>query len=433
MQTPKYIIRQEYLDFLIRSMNKPIIKVVSGVRRSGKSTLFLLFRNYLLNNSVSPKQIININFEDYANDNLRNAKKLHDTIVKRLIPNKKNYVFLDEIQHVKDFERVVDSLYIRKNIDLYLTGSNAYFLSGELATLLSGRYMELKILPLSFKEFVAWHKDASHYIDVASFGHARTTYGAPLTSLVNKQNKINLSNKELFEKYTKSSFPFTLFTDTDAERLDYLQGIFSTVVLNDIVQRAGIQDVRNLERLLETLFSSIGTLVTVNKLKDTMVSKQIQITNATIDKYLKAILDSMIMYEAKRYDIHGRQLLDTQEKYYVVDTGLRNLLLRDHLEDFGHMLENIVFLELLRRGNKVYIGRNQKYEVDFVAINAKQEVSYYQVALSTLDENVLSRELRSLQTINDNFPKTLITMDEINREANYEGIQKVNLLDWLLT
>lgn len=404
MDNKKYVLREEYLDFLIRSMNKSIIKVVSGIRRSGKSTLFQLFRDYLVKQGVLSEQIITINFEDFSFEDLRDAKKLHEYLLEHLIEGRMTYIFLDEIQNVENFERVVDSLFIRENVDLYITGANAYFLSGELATLLSGRYIELKMLPLSFKEFVAWHE----------------------------QNELMLSIPALFDKYLKSAFPFTLFTSTDEERLDYLQGIFSTVILNDIVKRVNVQDVRTLERLIGTLFSSVGSPISINKIKDTMVSKGLKITNVTVDKYLQGILDSMIMYESKRYDIHGRQLLDTQAKYYVTDLGLRNLVLRDHQEDFGHIIENVVYLELLRRGNKVYVGISSKYEVDFVAINAKQEVEYYQVALSTLDEEVLKRELRSLNKIDDHYPKYLITMDEINRNANYNGIQKVNLLDWLL-
>ncbi|MDR1473027.1 MAG: ATP-binding protein [Lactobacillales bacterium] len=400
----KYVQRDEYLDFLKRSMNKPIIKVVSGVRRSGKSTLFDLFKKYLLEQGVMQEQIISINFEDFTFFDLLEPQKLHQYVLEKLVDKKMNYVFLDEIQHIKDFERVVDSLYIRENIDLYITGSNAYFLSGELATLLSGRYIEQKILPLSFKEFVTW----------------------------NKQNGYSFSREQLFENYLKSSFPFTLFVDTNQERLNYLQGIFSTVVLNDIVKRLSIQDVRVLERLLETLFSSIGSLVTINKIKNTLVSMNIPISNATIDRYIGGILDSMIMYEAKRYDVHGRALLNTQEKYYVVDVGLRSLLLRDHQEDFGHIIENIVYLELIRRKNKVYVGKAKQYEVDFVAINAEHEISYYQVALTTLDEQVLKRELRSLQAIKDQYSKYLLTMDKINRSANYEGIKKLNIIDWLL-
>lgn len=404
MSKLKYVSRDEYLNFLIRSVNKPIIKVVSGIRRAGKSTLFYLFRDYLAKQGVAPEQMIVINFEDFSFDNLREAKALHDYLLEHLAEGKMTYIFLDEIQNVENFEKVVDSLFIRDNVDLYLTGSNAYFLSGELATLLSGRYVELKMLPLSFKEYVAWHV----------------------------QNEMHISETVLFDNYLKSSFPYTLFTDTEEERLDYLQGIYSTVVLDDIVKRINVQDARTLERLIETLFSSIGSPVTVNKIKNTMESKGLKIASGTVDKYLQGILDSMLMYGARRYDIHGRQLLDTQAKYYATDLGLRNLVLRDHQEDFGHIIENVVYLELKRRGNKVYVGRSSKYEVDFVAINPKQEVKYYQVALSTLDEAVLKRELRSLEQINDHFPKYLLTMDEINRTANYNGIQKLNLLDWLL-
>ncbi|MDT2598643.1 ATP-binding protein [Enterococcus hulanensis] len=397
--------RSEYLNFLKRHQDKPLIKVVSGVRRAGKSTLFQLFRDYLTETGVSDEAIISINFEDMAYDSLRDARSLYDYLIKKIAVKKKVYIFLDEIQHVENFERVVDSLFIKENVDLYITGSNAYFLSGEIATLLSGRYVELKMLPLSFSEFVEWKK----------------------------QNEDDQPNAQYFNEYLKSSMPYTLFTETDQEALEYLQGVYSTVVLNDIVARLNVSDVRVLERLIETLFSSVGSLVTVNKIKNTLVSKGTSISNKTVEKYLQGILDSLILYEAKRYDVHGRELLDTQSKYYVVDSGLRRLILRDHHQDFGHVLENIVYLELLRRGNKVYVGKVDRYEVDFVAINAKQEVSYYQVALTTLDEAVLKRELRSLQAIKDSYPKYLLTLDEYNKEANFNGIKKMNVLDWLLS
>lgn len=397
--------RSEYLNFLKRHQDKPLIKVVSGVRRAGKSTLFQLFRDYLIKTGVSDEAIISINFEDMAYDSLRDARSLYDYLIKKIAAKKKVYIFLDEIQHVENFERVVDSLFIKENVDLYITGSNAYFLSGEIATLLSGRYVELKMLPLSFSEFVEWKK----------------------------QNEDDQPNAQYFNEYLKSSLPYTLFTETDQEALEYLQGVYSTVVLNDIVARLNVSDVRVLERLIETLFSSVGSLVTVNKIKNTLVSKGTSISNKTVEKYLQGILDSLILYEAKRYDVHGRELLDTQSKYYVVDSGLRRLILRDHHQDFGHVLENIVYLELRRRGNKVYVGKVDRYEVDFVAINAKQEVSYYQVALTTLDEAVLKRELRSLQAIKDSYPKYLLTLDEYNKEANFNGIKKMNVLDWLLS
>lgn len=399
-----FIQRAESLEFLKRHRDKPIIKVVSGVRRSGKSTLLKLFRNFLKEEGVPPENMLSINFEDMQFSNLREAKALHRFLSEKISDKDKVYIFLDEIQHVHEFERVVDSLFIQENVDLYITGSNAYFLSGELATLLSGRYVEQKLLPLSFAEFATYKK----------------------------QNNDNRSANDLFNEYLKSSLPYTIFTDTDEESLEYLNGVYSTVVLNDIVARLKISEVRVLERVIETLFSSVGSLVTINKIRNTLVSKGVSISNQTVEKYLKGILDSLIMYEAKRFDIHGRELLDSQGKYFVVDIGLRRLVLRDHLQDYGHVLENIVYLELLRRGNKVYVGKVGSYEVDFVAINAKQELAYYQIALNTLDESVLARELQSLKAIKDSYPKYLLTLDDFNQTANYDGIRKLNLIDWLL-
>ena len=401
----KYVNRVDYLEFLKRSMNKHIIKVVSGVRRSGKSTLFKLFIDFLLSSGISNDQIFFINLEDpkfrhFINDPFA----LYNYVENQMKTDKQYYVFLDEIQVVQDFERAVNGLFLKENIDLYITGSNAYFLSGELATFLTGRYIELKMLPLSFKEFMNWHT----------------------------QNDITITIDKAFEKYLKSSFPYSLFINSNEELWDYLQGIYSTVVLNDIVQRLNVQDARNLERLIETMFSSIGSLMNVNKIKNTLNSNGVGIKGQTIDRYIKGLTDSLIMYSAKRYDIHGRSLLSTHEKYYVVDIGLRQLLLRDHKEDFGYIMENIVFLELIRRGNKVYVGKTREYEVDFVAINARQEISYYQVSFNTLDPDVLTRELRPLEAIKDHYPKYLITMDNFIKTANYDGIMKVNLLDWLL-
>lgn len=401
----KYVNRPEYLDFLKRWQNKQIIKVVSGVRRAGKSTLFYLFRNYLKEHEgVKDEQFISINFENMKYDNLRNAQNLYDYLENKIIPDQMNYIFLDEIQHVKEFERVVDSLFLKDNVDIYLTGSNAYFLSSEIATLLTGRYVELKILPLSFSEFVAWHK----------------------------QNDKFTNNDDMFNKYLESSFPYTLFIDTLKERNEYLQGVYSTIVLTDIVSRLNIKDTPVLERVIQNLYSSIGSQVSINKITNTLKSAGYSSSNKTVDRYLGGILDSLLMYEAKRYDIHDRQLLNSQSKYYGVDMGIRNILLPDHQEDFGHIIENIVYLELLRRNKAVYVGESNKYEVDFVGINDMNELSYYQVALTTMDEKVLKRELRSLEQIRDSYPKYLLTLDTINRTANYNGIQKLNLIDWLL-
>ena len=404
MVEKRYVARTEYLDFLKRHQGKHIIKVVSGVRRSGKSTLFLLFREYLRASGVAPEQIITINFEDMANEPLRDPHALYKYLPNRLDDGKITYIFLDEIQHVTDFEKVVDSLFIKDNVDLYITGSNAYFLSGEIATLLTGRYVQINMLPLSFKEFVEWHK----------------------------QNDLFTNDTDMFNEYLKSSFPYTLFVQDEQERMEYLQGIYSTIVLTDIVTRLKVRDVPVLERVIRTLFSDIGSAISISNIANTLKSAKLPADNKTIDRYVEGILNSLLMYKAKPYDIHGRSILRANSKYYAVDLGLRRLLLPDHQQDYGHIIENIVFLELKRRYPYVYVGRSNDLEVDFVALNVKNEARYFQVALTTLDEKVLERELRPLKQIHDSYPKYLLTMDTLNKDANYDGIQKMNILDWLL-
>lgn len=404
MVEKRYVARTEYLNFLKRHQGKHIIKVVSGVRRSGKSTLFLLFREYLRSSGVAPEQIITINFEDMANESLRDPYALYKYLTNRLDDGKMTYIFLDEIQHVTDFEKVVDSLFIKDNVDLYITGSNAYFLSGEIATLLTGRYVQINMLPLSFKEFVEWHK----------------------------QNDLFTNDTDMFNEYLKSSFPYTLFVQDEQERMEYLQGIYSTIVLTDIVTRLKVRDVPVLERVIRTLFSDIGSAISISNIANTLKSAKLPADNKTIDRYVEGILNSLLMYKAKPYDIHGRSILRANSKYYAVDLGLRRLLLPDHQQDYGHIIENIVFLELKRRYPYVYVGRSNDLEVDFVALNVKNEARYFQVALTTLDEKVLERELRPLKQIHDSYPKYLLTMDTLNKDANYDGIQKMNILDWLL-
>ena len=404
MVEKRYVARTEYLNFLKRHQGKHIIKVVSGVRRSGKSTLFLLFREYLRASGVAPEQIITINFEDMANESLRDPYALYKYLTNRLDDGKMTYIFLDEIQHVTDFEKVVDSLFIKDNVDLYITGSNAYFLSGEIATLLTGRYVQINMLPLSFKEFVEWHK----------------------------QNDLFTNDTDMFNEYLKSSFPYTLFVQDEQERMEYLQGIYSTIVLTDIVTRLKVRDVPVLERVIRTLFSDIGSAISISNIANTLKSAKLPADNKTIDRYVEGILNSLLMYKAKPYDIHGRSILRANSKYYAVDLGLRRLLLPDHQQDYGHIIENIVFLELKRRYPHVYVGRSNDLEVDFVALNIKNEARYFQVALTTLDEKVLERELRPLKQIHDSYPKYLLTMDTLNKDANYDGIQKMNILDWLL-
>lgn len=393
--------RTEYLERLIRWQDKQIIKVITGIRRCGKSTLMEQFQDYLVKNGVERDQIIAVNLEDYAFDELLDPKKLHAYVLERIPEGKKAYVFLDEVQNVPDFQRVVDSLFIRKNVDLYITGSNAYMLSGELATLLTGRYVTIEMLPLSFAEYVSWTGDRN-----------------------------DLSRKYM-QYLERSSFPYATELDGDLKAIDeYLRGIYSTVVLKDVVGRLKSADPMMLESLLRFVFSSIGSRLSTKKIADTLTSMGRKIDVRTVERYLSAFMDSFILYQAKRYDVKGKQHLKTLEKYYVADIGLRYMLLgRKHL-DTGHILENVVYLELIRRGYDVYVGKVDDAEVDFVAENSDGTV-YFQVASTVREESTLERELRPLQKINDNYPKYLLTLDD-DPDADFNGIRKKNALDWLL-
>lgn len=395
--------RENYLNWLIRWKEKQIIKVVSGVRRCGKSTLFALYRDYLINNGVDKNQIISLNFENIDFEHLNDYKLLYDHIKGLLDPDKMNYIFLDEIQHVAHFEKAVDSLFIKENVDICITGSNAYFMSGELATLLSGRYVELKMLPLSFKEFCAAQEDKNMAVD------------------------------KLFNRYiTKGSFPYlSKFKLSDQEAQTYMRDIYNSILLNDVVARLKIADVSALESISKFLFYAIGNSVSIRKIANTMKSKGRSIDQKTVAKYLKGLTDSLMLYPAPRYNLKGKQLLAQQEKYYAVDVGLRNVLVKGKESDIGHILENIVYLELLRRGYEVYVGYLEDGEVDFVAIKPDETI-YYQVAATTLDESTLKRELAPFQKIADNYPKVLLTLDVLFGEVNYEGIEKINVLTWLM-
>lgn len=398
-----YIQRKEYLDFLIRHKDHNIIKVISGIRRSGKSTLFELYQNYLLNNGISNKQIIWINFENLEFEHLKDYHKLYKNIKTKLIENEMNYVFLDEIQHVDQFEKVVDSLFIKENVDIYITGSNAYFMSGELATLLTGRYVELSILPLSFKEY---------YEAVDN----------------NSSTKMEIYNQYI----TNSSFPYPVSLKDRSSILEYLHGIYNSIILNDVVARYKISDVMMLESVVQFLFDNIGNLLSTKKLADTMVSKGRKISDKTIEKYLDALTKSLIIYPVRRYNIAGKNLLTVLNKYYVADLGLRQLLLAKANQDQGHILENVVFLELIRRGYDVYIGHMKDGEIDFVAKNS-DGISYFQVAATVLEQSTLDLELLPFTKLKDHYPKYLLTFDEIGAGTNHNGIKQLNVLDWLLS
>ena len=405
--------RKEYLDFLVKSKDRQIIKVVSGVRRCGKSTLFEIYKDFLLENGVEKNQIISINFEDMDYEELTDYKKLYEYIKSKMIEDKRNYIFLDEIQHVDKFEKVVDSLFIKENTDLYITGSNAYFMSSELATLLSGRYIELKMLPLSFKEYY----------------QAKLEY----EKMEQKENRISKTLIQYYNEYiVNSSFPYTLQLDSDLKNIhEYLSGIYNSVLLKDIVARLKISDVMRLESVVKYIFDNIGNLTSLSKIGNTLTSMGRKTDAKTIKKYIRGLTDSLLVHEVSRYNIKGKEFLSTLSKYYVADLGLRQMILGNRNIDMGHILENIIYLELLRRKGNVYVGQFDKNEIDFVVINSN-EIEYYQVALTILDENTLKRELDAFKNIKDNYPKYLITLDDVMVNTDYDGIKVVNALEWLL-
>lgn len=394
--------RTNYLKQLIDFKDQRLIKIITGIRRCGKSTLFDIYINYLKENGIKEEQIIKINLEN-PEYNFNDYMELYNYIKKRLIKDEMNYVFIDEVQTVEKFQKAVDGLFIMENVDLYITGSNAYLLSGELATLLSGRYVEIKMLPLSFKEYLSAFDD--------------------------KQNQ-----ESKFLYYLKyGSFPQTieLFKRAPNTINSYLDGIFSTVVYKDIMMRNKITDKLILESIIKYIFDNIGSPITTKKISDTLTSMNRSTSNHTVENYISSFLESFLLYKVPRFDVKGKENLSSGYKYYVVDTGLRNYLLGKKAgQDMGHLLENVVFLELLRRGYKVYVGKLDDMEIDFVAENHEGLV-YYQVALTTRDEATLERELKPLQKTGDHYPKVILTMDN-DLDADYDGIKKINLINWLL-
>lgn len=390
--------RKEYMNKLIGYKDKHIIKVITGVRRCGKSTLLKLFQNYLRENGVETEQIVAINFEAYEADELRSPEKLYQYLTKRIVPGKMVYIFLDEVQCVTDFQRVIDSLFLKEYVDIYITGSNAYMLSGELATLLAGRYVEISMLPFSFAEYVTALKTEN--VDDA------------------------------YRKYIEdSSFPFSLNL-THEQTAEYLSGIFDTIVVKDIITRKKYPDTMMLKSILCFLLDNIGNQLSTKKISDMMQSNGRSINVRTVESYIEAFLESYIVYQAKRYDVKGKQYLKTLDKYYIVDIGFRNALLGNQGRDAGHILENVIYLELRRRGYDVFIGKVGSAEVDFVAKNT-QGIKYIQVAATVRDPQTLERELKPLQSIHDHYAKCVLTLDN-DPEADYDGIRVINALDFLL-
>ena len=393
--------RTDYLNKLIAFKDKKLIKVITGIRRCGKSTLLAIYRDWLKEQGVTEEQIIAINFEDIDYEELTSYKKLYQYLKDHLAPGKMTYIFLDEVQNIDNFAKVVDSIYIKDQVDIYITGSNAYMLSSDIATLISGRYVQIEMLPLSFKEYMEG---------------------------TGSQNDRGIKYTEYL---TSSSFPYTLELKGQPEEIrDYLEGLYNTIVVKDIVTRRKITDTMMLKSILRFVFDNIGNPLSSKKIADTMTSNGRKIEARTVEKYLEVLTESYIIYQAKRYNIKGKQYLKTLEKYYIVDIGMRFMLLGSRQADAGHILENVVYLELLRRGYDVYVGKVDDLEVDFVAQNSKG-TTYFQVALSVREEHTLARELRPLEAIKDHYPKLLLTMDE-DPEAHYNGIRRVNARDWLL-
>lgn len=399
----RLIERTEYLKWLKNWRERQIIKVVSGVRRCGKSTLFEIYKDWLIADGVEKDQIVSINFEDIEFEDLADYRTLYEYIKKMLIPDKMNYIFLDEIQHVRQFEKAVDSLFLKDNCDVYITGSNAYFMSGELATVLSGRYVELRMLPLSFKEFCMSIDDPT------------------------------MANAQKFNNYIEcGSFPYIAkFKSSQREARDYLRDIYNSVLLKDIAARLKISDITMLENVTKYMLHNIGNIVSATKIANTLKSAGKGVDQKTVDKYLRGLTDSLMLYEAHQYNLKGKMFLKTNSKYYAVDIGLRNCLVKSSESDIGHILENIVFLELKRRGYDVYVGRLDDGEIDFVAVD-NDDIFYYQVSATTLEEDILRRELAPFKKVGDNYPKYLLTLDDIFGNADYNGIKKKNVLDWLL-
>ncbi len=394
----KIIYREEYMKKLNLYKDKQIIKVITGIRRSGKSTILNEFKKELINNGVLEKNIISINFEDNDNRELLDFQKLHDYIIEKADKKSMNYVFLDEIQNVNEFQKCVDSLLLRDYLDLYITGSNSYMLSGELATYLTGRYIQIHVLPLSFKEYLSYYGEENE---------------------VKKYNEYSMYG----------GFPYLINLESPKEKLEYLDSIYNTVIVKDVINRKKVNDTMMLESICRFLFDSIGSNISTKKISDTLASNGRKNSVHTVEEYVNSLLESYILYKVNRFDIKGKQLLKTQEKYYLSDLGLRTYLLGRNNKDLGHILENIIFLELKRRGYRIYIGKNDETEVDFV-VETEYEYIYIQVALSVREEQTLQRELKSLELISNHYKKYIITLDYDTN--NYNGIKQISAIDFLL-
>ena len=398
------ILRTSYFNQLLQLRDQDLIKVVTGIRRCGKSTLLHAFKQHLVTDGVAADAICFLNFEERENAHFQSWEQVYDFIIDNLSAAAKRYVFLDEVQLIPQFEKLVDALYVKKDIDLYITGSNAYLLSSELSTMLSGRYIAINLHPFSFAEYV------TAFPEVSDMG-------------------------KLFRQYMNGScFPesVTLSKVAPEQENIYLQSLYDTVVVKDIVQRQKLRKFDTLQRVLNFVFDSVGSVVSPNNIADTLrKNTQEPLSHNTILKYLRYFSESYLIYPVRLFNIKGKRLLASNYKYYVVDLGLKNILQTNAPTiDLGHKLENVVYFELLRRGGTVYAGRTDNGEVDFVVQHYDGTRAYYQVAYTANDEKTLKRELSSLRNIRDSYPKYLLTLDY--ETSNIDGIQRVHVIDWLL-
>jgi len=404
-----YTNRKGYISKLLSYKDKDLIKVVSGLRRSGKSTLLELYRQTLLQMGVQAKQIVFLNFEEFElRKFLNDMDALHTHIISQLDLSEPCYVFLDEVQNVKEFERLVDGLFVKPNVDVYITGSNAFLLSGELATLLSGRYIEISILPFSFKEYLT----------------ARD---------IDTSNKYLNYEALFFDYVNETSLPKGVeLREGGYDKIyEYLDAIYTTIVEKDITQRHQINDKRAFGNVVKFVASNIGNPLSPGNIANTLKQDGQSTHNTTVEKYLEYLVASFVFYKVNRFDLKGKKQLATQEKYYLVDVGLLNILVgKERASDRGHILENIIYLELLRRGNKIWTGTTRYNEVDFVCKTKSGSIEYYQVAWQMTTENTIAREFGALEKINDNFPKFLLTTDSFTQNRN--GVHHLNVFNWLL-
>ena len=401
--------RKEFLNELIKWKNEKVIKIITGMRRAGKSTLLMQYQDYLRQSGVEENRIISINFEELEYEELCDYRKLYDYIKDRLIEGKITYIFLDEIQKVKDFEKVIDSIYVKSGTDIYITGSNAYFLSGNLATYLTGRYVEILVLPFSFKEY---------------------------------KEVVNKDNEGAFSDYMKyGGLPFLTLMEKDIDKAyTYLEGIYNTVIVKDIEDRINLQitdndkrkiyDISLLKLIAKYLASVVGSPVSVRSITNYIVSSGRKVSQNTVSDYVEALKEAFIFYEVSRFDIVGKQILSSNKKYYIVDLGLRNYILPRKSYDLGFSIENIVYFELLRRGYNINIGKQDKEEVDFIAVK-NGIITYIQVTADMTAKETFEREIRPLNMIKDNYKKIILTLDKLTL-GDYAGIQVKNLMEWLL-